>query len=125
MFTQVTGNNFELMKIAYVFSNQSVQFVGMDKDLYGNSPKAKEMFERANEIFGYRITDIMFWGTEISEGYRTFVFLHLVITALCMVNYQLAMTVGHSLCELLVLVAAGALFFEKGLRLVYARAMTM
>lgn len=65
------------------------------------------------------------WGTEISEGYRTFVFLHLVITALCMVNYQLAMTVGHSLCELLVLVAAGALFFEKGLRLVYARAMTM
>ena len=60
MFTQVTGNNFELMKIAYVFSNQSVQFVGMDKELYGNSPKAKEMFERANEIFGYRITDIMF-----------------------------------------------------------------
>ena len=117
------------MKTAYVFPGQGAQFVGMGKELYDNSPMARELFEKANEILGYRITDIMFSGTEEdlkqTKVTQPAVFLHSVITALCMENFQPAMTAGHSLGEFSALVAAGALSFEDGLRLVYARAMAM
>ena len=117
------------MKTAYVFPGQGAQFVGMGKEIYDNSPKARELFEKANEILGYRITDIMFSGTEEdlkqTKVTQPAVFLHSVITALCMEDFQPAMTAGHSLGEFSALVAAGALSFEDGLRLVYARAMAM
>ena len=117
------------MKTAYVFPGQGAQFVGMGKKLYDNSPKARELFEKANEILGYRITDIMFSGTEEdlkqTKVTQPAVFLHSVITALCVEDFQPAMTAGHSLGEFSALVAAGALSFEDGLRLVYARAMAM
>ena len=115
---------------AFVFPGQGAQFVGMGKDLYDNNPLAKELFEKANDILGYRITDIMFSGTddELKQTKVTqpAVFLHSVISALCMGDaFQPAMTAGHSLGEFSALVAAGALSFEDGLKLVYARAMAM
>ena len=102
----------------------------MGKDLYENNPLAKELFEKANDILGYRITDIMFDGTDeqLKETKVTqpAVFLHSVISALCMgEDFKPAMTAGHSLGEFSALVAAKALSFEDGLRLVYARAMAM
>ena len=102
----------------------------MGKDLYENNPLAKELFEKANDILGYRITDIMFDGTdeELKQTKVTqpAVFLHSVISALCMgEDFKPAMTAGHSLGEFSALVAAKALSFEDGLRLVYARAMAM
>lgn len=101
----------------------------MGKELYDNSPKARELFEKANEILGYRITDIIFSGTEEdlkqTKVTQPAVFLNSVITALCMENFKPAMTAGHSLGEFSALVAAGTLSFEDGLRLVYARGMAM
>ena len=115
---------------AFVFPGQGAQFVGMGKDLYENNPLAKELFEKANDILGYRITDIMFDGTDeqLKETKVTqpAVFLHSVISAFCMgEDFKPAMTAGHSLGEFSALVAAKALSFEDGLRLVYARAMAM
>ncbi|MCD8290773.1 MAG: ACP S-malonyltransferase [Prevotella sp.] len=115
---------------AFVFPGQGAQFVGMGKDLYDNNPLAKELFEKANDILGYKITDIMFNGTdeELKQTKVTqpAVFLHSVITALCMGDdFAPSMVAGHSLGEFSALVAAGALSFEDGLKLVYARAMAM
>ena len=115
---------------AFVFPGQGAQFVGMGKDLYENNPLAKELFDKANEILGYSITDIMFNGTdeELKQTKVTqpAVFLHSVISALCMGDaFQPSMVAGHSLGEFSALVAAGALSFEDGLKLVYARAMAM
>lgn len=115
---------------AFVFPGQGAQFVGMGKELYENNPLAKELFEKANDILGYRITDIMFEGTDEdlrqTKVTQPAVFLHSVISALCMGDaFKPEMTAGHSLGEFSALVAAGALSFEDGLKLVYARAMAM
>mgnify|MGYP001003804288 FL=1 len=115
---------------AFVFPGQGAQFVGMGKDLYDNNPLAKELFEKANDILGFRITEIMFSGTdeELKQTKVTqpAVFLHSVISALCMgEDFAPDMVAGHSLGEFSALVAAGALNFEDGLKLVYARAMAM
>lgn len=117
------------MAKAYVFPGQGAQFVGMGKDLYESNAKAKELFEKANEVLGYSITDIMFNGTEEdlkqTKVTQPAVFLHSVITALCLDDFNPDMVAGHSLGEFSALTAAGALSFEDGLRLVYARAMAM
>lgn len=117
------------MAKAYVFPGQGAQFVGMGKDLYESNEKAKELFDKANMILGYRITDIMFDGMDEdlkqTKVTQPAVFLHSVITALCMDDFKPDMVAGHSLGEFSALVAAGALTFEDGLRLVYSRAMAM
>ncbi|MFV8341685.1 ACP S-malonyltransferase [Flavobacterium sp. XS2P39] len=115
---------------AYVFPGQGAQFTGMGKDLYENSPLAKELFEKANEILGFRITDIMFEGTgeELKETKVTqpAVFLHSVILAKTLgEDFKPEMVAGHSLGEFSALVANGALSFEDGLRLVSQRALAM
>ena len=115
---------------AFVFPGQGAQFSGMGKDLYETSPLAKELFEKANDILGFRITDIMFEGSdeELRQTRVTqpAVFLHSVITALCMGDeFRPDMVAGHSLGEFSAMVACGALSFEDGLKLVYARAMAM
>lgn len=117
------------MAKAYVFPGQGAQFVGMGKDLYESNAKAKELFDKSNDILGYRITDLMFDGTDEdlkqTKVTQPAVFLHSVITAFCMDDFKPDMVAGHSLGEFSALVAAGALSFEDGLRLVYARAMAM
>lgn len=115
---------------AFVFPGQGSQFVGMGKDLYETSPLAKELFDKADEILGFKITDIMFTGTDeqLKETKVTqpAVFLHSVISALCLGDdFAPAMVAGHSLGEFSALVASGALGFEDGLRLVAARANAM
>ena len=110
---------------AFVFPGQ-----GAGKDLYDSNPLAKELFDKANDILGYNITEIMFNGTddELKQTKVTqpAVFLHSVISALCMGEaFAPSMVAGHSLGEFSALVAAGALSFEDGLKLVYARAMAM
>ena len=113
---------------AYVFPGQGAQFVGMGKDLYDNNPKAKALFDEADQILGYKITDVMFAGTdeELKQTKVTqpAVFLHSVISAICKGD-EYEMVAGHSLGEFSALVAAKALSFADGLKLVYARAMAM
>lgn len=118
------------MKHAYVFPGQGSQFPGMGKNLYESNPKAKELFEKANEILGFRISDIMFSGTEEdlkqTKVTQPAVFLHSVIAFLCAEPVAKPdMVAGHSLGEFSALVANGALNFEDALRLVFIRATAM
>ena len=115
---------------AFVFPGQGAQFVGMGKDLYDTNPVAKKLFDKADEILGFSITNVMFNGTddELKQTKVTqpAVFLHSVATALCLGDeFKPSMVAGHSLGEFSALVAAGALSFEDGLRLVSTRAMAM
>ncbi len=115
---------------AYVFPGQGAQFVGMGKDLYDNSPEAKELFEKANDILGFRITDLMFEGTpedlKQTKVTQPAIFLHSVIMAKTLGDkFKPDMTAGHSLGEFSALVATGAMSFEDGLKLVFQRAQAM
>lgn len=115
---------------AYVFPGQGAQFTGMGKDLYDNSPLAKEMFAKANEVLGFDIVKIMFEGTEEelkqTKVTQPAIFLHSTILAACLGNnFKPDMVAGHSLGEFSALVANGTLSFEDALRLVYQRALAM
>ena len=115
---------------AYVFPGQGAQFVGMGKDLYDNSPMARELFEKANDILGFRITDLMFSGTDEdlrqTKVTQPAIFLHSVLLAKTLGDsFKPEMVAGHSLGEFSALVANGALSFEDGLKLVSKRALAM
>lgn len=115
---------------AYVFPGQGAQYIGMGKDLYDNFSQAKDMFKKANSVLGFSITDIMFDGTEDelkqTKVTQPAIFLHSVILAAMLGdNFKPDMVAGHSLGEFSALVAAGALSFEDGLKLVSKRAMAM
>lgn len=117
------------MKKAYIFPGQGAQFPGMAKELYENNTTAREMMEKANDILGFRITDIMFEGTpeDLKETKVTqpAIFLHSVVLAKCLPDFTPDMVAGHSLGEFSALVAAGAMDFEEGLKLVSIRAQAM
>ena len=117
------------MKTAYIFPGQGSQFPGMAKELYEKNSKAKEMFDRADEILGFRITEIMFNGTaddlKQTKVTQPAIFLHSVILASCLPDFRPDMVAGHSLGEFSALVVAGAMDFEEGLRLVAIRAEAM
>lgn len=114
---------------AYIFPGQGAQFIGMGKDLYEQSEANKALFEKANEILGFRITDIMFEGSaedlKQTKVTQPAIFLHSVILAKSLENFQADMVAGHSLGEFSALVANGSLAFEDGLKLVAARALAM
>ena len=114
---------------AYVFPGQGAQYPGMGKELYGSSDKAKALFEQANKILGFKITDIMFEGDaealRATKVTQPAVFLHSVVGALCSDLPTPDMVAGHSLGEFSALVVSGALSFEDGLRLVALRAQAM
>ena len=125
-FTIQLSHRYESIRIP----GQGAQFVGMGKDLYENNPVAHDLFEKANEILGFRITDLMFEGTDEdlrrTDITQPAVFLHSVVLAKSLGDeFKPDMTAGHSLGEFSALVAAGALSFEDGLRLVSARAKAM
>ncbi len=118
------------MKKAFVFPGQGAQFSGMGHDLYESSPAAKALFDKADEVLGFKISDIMFGGTDDqlrqTKVTQPAVFIHSVAAAVALGDeFQPDMVAGHSLGEFSALVASGAIDFEAGLRLVYARALAM
>ena len=117
------------MKKAYIFPGQGAQFPGMAKELYENNATARELLENANDILGFRITDIMFEGTpealKETKVTQPAIFLHSVVLAKCLPDFTPDMVAGHSLGEFSALVAAGAMDFEEGLKLVSIRAQAM
>jgi [acyl-carrier-protein] S-malonyltransferase len=117
------------MKKAYIFPGQGAQLVGMGKDLYHSSAQNRELFEQANAILGFRITDLMFEGTDESlkqtKVTQPAIFLHSVVLAKSLSDFAPDMVAGHSLGEFSALVAAGAMSFEDGLKLVSQRAQAM